>query len=131
MNEKTLHEHLFACQQVCQLLLDENRLLKTTGSAPCSEFLEDKRAGLRQLEAAVAALRALHIGPADLTPAHRAIIEKTQQIVLKTMLIDRENEQLLRKCLTREMTVPAVRPPMDHVHRLYSKYTSSTQTAAQ
>jgi len=95
ITEKALHEHLFACEQTYHLLLDENRMLKTTAAPPGDDFLEQKRVALRQLDSALAALRALGVHIADLTPQHRAIIQKTQQIVLKTLLLDRENEQRL------------------------------------
>ena len=120
ITEKALHGHLFACEQTYHLLLDENRLLKTTAAPPGNDFLEQKRVALRQLENALAALRALGVQLADLTARHRSIIRKTQQIVLKTLLLDRENEQLLRKCVAASRPDPArLRPTLDQIQRLY------------
>jgi len=129
--EKVLHEHMFACEQTYQLLLDENRLLKTTATPPGNDFLEQKRVALGQLECALAAVRAFGVPADDLTPEQRAIIQKTQQIVLKTLLLDRENEQLLRKCTAAARpNPPQVRATLDQIQRLYRKHTISPDVAA-
>ena len=112
-----------ACELTYQLMLDENRLLKTTGSPPGNDFLDQKRTALRQLELTLEMLRGGV--PGDNPPAVRALIQKTQQIVMKALLLDRENEQLLLKCTTpKRFEVPQVRPTLDQIQKIYRKYST-------
>jgi hypothetical protein len=56
-------------------------------------------------------------------------MEKAQQIVLKTLLLDRENEQLLLKTTlpaTRK-SVP-LRPSATHLQRIYGKWGAGIQS---
>jgi hypothetical protein len=119
--EEILEEHMAACEQTYELMLDENRLLKTTGIPPGEDFLGQKRNALGQLDSALTMLRTL--GDPEVTSRQRATISKTQQIVLKALLLDRENEQLLLKCTTqRRSVVPQARPTLDQIQRLYRKH---------
>lgn len=113
-----------ACELTYQLMLDENRLLKTTGLPPGDDFLGQKRAALKQLEDALAMLRSLQDPLTGRSAQERAAIQKTQQIVLKALLLDRENEQLLRKCtVVASRAAPAqVRPTLAQIQRLYRKH---------
>jgi hypothetical protein len=122
VTENALLEHMAACESMYQIMLDDNRLLKATGAPPGDELLAQKRAVLGQLEDALARLRAQRDALGSLTPRQRAAIQKTQQIVLKALLLDRENEQLLLKCMTgRRPAMPQVRPTLDQIRRLYEK----------
>ena len=123
--ENALQEHMSACELTYQLMLDENRLLKTTGAAPGDDFLAQKREALRQLENGLAMLRAHTMEGGK--PQDRAMIQKTQQIVLKALLLDRENEQLLRKCVAKQREkMPQVRPTLDQIRRIYQKNAAVT-----
>jgi len=130
VTENALQEHMAACELTYQLMLDENRLLKTTGIPPGDDFLGQKRAALKQLEDALAMLRSLRDPLAGWSPEDRAAIQKTQQIVLKALLLDRENEQMLRKCTvaTRAAT-KQVRPTLDQIQRLYRKHAVPEEVA--
>ena len=130
VTENALQEHMAACDLTYQLMLDENRLLKTTGIPPGDDFLGQKRAALKQLEDALAMLRSLRDPLTGWSPEDRAAIQKTQQIVLKALLLDRENEQMLRKCTvaTRAGT-PQVRPTLDQIQRLYRKHAIPEEVA--
>jgi hypothetical protein len=119
-DHNALQEHMAACELTYQLMLDENRLLKTTGAAPGDDFLAQKRAALKQLEDGLAMLRANAAGGGN--PEDRAMVRKTQQIVLKALLLDRENEQLLLKCMARRREMPQVRPTLDQIRRIYQKH---------
>jgi hypothetical protein len=123
MSEKTLQEHMAACELTYQLMLDENRLLKTTGAAPGEDFLGQKRAALKQLEDSLAVVRTLRKPKGEWGAEERAAIQKTQQIVLKALLLDRENEQLMRKSVAGERPKAAqARPTLDQVQQLYRKH---------
>jgi len=132
VTDNTFLEHMAACELMYQLMLDDNRLLKTTGAPPGVDFLEQKRAALKQLESALAMLRAQHDSLDKLTPKQRSIIQKTQQIVLKALLLDRENEQLLLKCMVSSRpTAPQVRPTLDKIQRLYRKHSAPAEVSAE
>lgn len=122
--ENTLEEHMDACEATYQLMLDENRLLKTTATPPGDDFLGQKRIVLGQLDKALAMLRSLANPLPDLSARGREAIVKTQQIVMKALLLDRENEQLLLKCTAaaRRPAVPQARPTLDQIQRLYRKH---------
>ena len=123
LTENALLEHMAACELTYQLMLDENRLLKTTGTPPGDDFLGQKRIVLRQLETALVMLRSLGDPLPDFTPEQRATIRKTQQIVLKALLLDRENEQLLLKSTAPPRPeMPRMRATLDQVRRIYQKH---------
>jgi hypothetical protein len=118
--ESTLVEHLRLCEETYQILLDENRILKQSGQPPDSEFLNQKKALLLQFEVTNRTLSG-----ANRTEARRfrPAIKKTQQLVLKTLLLDRENEQLLLKCALGEK--PRVKwslPPPTRVEKTYREH---------
>jgi len=129
--ENVLMEHLAACELTYQTMLEENRILKATAAPPEDGFLSRKRTVLAQLEGALAMLRSLGDSPTALTAQQRATIMKTQQIVLKALLLDRENEQLLLKYTApaRRAAAPQVRPTLDQIQRLYRKHGSSQEAA--
>jgi hypothetical protein len=131
-NENALLEHLAACEATYYLLLDENRLLKTTNAPPADDFLVQKRAALRQMDKTLTIIRAFRASVQALTPEQRAMIQKTQQIVLKALLLDRENEQLLLKCVVvSRQPVPQIRPTMDQLQRLYRKHGLTAEVSAE
>ena len=124
--DHTLLEHAAACQLTYQTLLEENRLLKSTAAPPPEDFLRQKHHVLAQLDGALSALRHLGASQPHFTPAQRAIIAKTQQLVMKTLLLDRENEQLLHKCNIQERRTAnlKVRPTLQQIQRIYGKHTA-------
>jgi hypothetical protein len=93
--EATLAEHFVLCEETYRILVEENRILKQTSQPPDRDFLNAKRALLLRFEVSNRAL-----AEADRAEARRsrATIEKSHQLVMKTLLLDRENEQLLFKC---------------------------------
>jgi hypothetical protein len=131
--DDTLLEHLAACEVTYQLMLDENRMLKATSAPPGDDFLEQKRSALGKLDSALASLRALGDCLPNLSARERATIVKTQQIVLKALLLDRENEQLLFKCAltSRRAAMPQVRPTLDQIQRLYRKHGGANDAPVQ
>jgi hypothetical protein len=67
-----------------------------------------------------------------MSAGHRGTIQKTQQIVLKALLLDRENEQLLLKSVAPpRRDVPRARPTLDQIERLYRKHGAASVAEAQ
>lgn len=121
----TLAAHAEICSDLYDLMLDENRFLKASGRSREEAFLNRKRAMLASLTRSLEAVRegAGHRGSP--TPELRAAMEKVQQITLKALLLDRENEQLLFKAALQPKPAAAVapaRPVASQVERTYGKY---------
>ena len=122
MLESTLQNHINVCEQIYALILEENRLLKQSGNELAETMLEQKRALLVLLEESLENLRDANASLTPRTPNQSALIDKAQQMILKTLLLDRENEQLLlRKAMP---STPSVRPTAGHLQRIYGKYSS-------
>jgi fructose-specific phosphotransferase system component IIB len=122
MTQETLEEHMAACESAYEVMIEENGLLKSEG-ALSDDFLERKRAALARLDAALEGLRGLGERGGNLSAATRAAAKKTQQIVLKALLLDRENEQwLLKVSAPKRRDVPQARPTLDQIEKLYRKH---------
>jgi hypothetical protein len=125
--ESTLIEHLRLCEETYQILLEENRMLKQSGQRPSNDFLNQKQSLLLRFEVTN---RTLAEASRQEARRFRATIEKAQRLVLKTLLLDRENEQLLLKCALGEK--PRVKwslPPPTQVTRTYrDNYSSEKNT---
>ena len=116
---EALHLHGEICESLHELILKENRSLKSTGTPPDEAQLAVKRTVLAELSASLAQLRARTVGRA--TSESRAAAAKAQQTILKALLVDRENEQLLLQCDTPPRPVPTLaRPPSAHFQRAYA-----------
>ena len=116
---EALRLHGEICESLHQIILKENRALKSSGRAPDEDILQAKRALLAELTASFAVIRARSAGRA--TPEIRAAAEKAQQAILKALLVDRENEQLLLQCDVVQRSAPVViRPPVTQFQRAYA-----------
>ena len=116
---EALRLHGEICESLHQLILKENRALKITGKAPDEDLLQAKRALLAELTASFALIRARSAGRA--TPEVRAAADKAQQAILKALLVDRENEQLLLKCdVVPRPPQTVMRPPAAQFQRAYA-----------
>jgi hypothetical protein len=108
--EAIFYSHLALCEETYQFLLEENRILKQTGQPPDGEFLNQKQSFLLRFDVSN---RALFDSSRIEVRQHRPVIEKAQRILLKTLLLDRENEQLLLKSALRK---PATNPSTYDAH---------------
>lgn len=80
------------------MLLDENRILRGAGMLEESGVLDKKRMLLKALDDSLQEMRqAAKVSPAAKTTALRSVAAKAQRVLLKAMLLDKENEQLLLK----------------------------------
>jgi hypothetical protein len=90
--------HSTLCEEVYNLLLDENRILRGSGELERSGLLEKKRMLLSALDASLQRMRQeAGASAVKKTPALRSVAAKAQRVLLKAMLLDKENEQLLLK----------------------------------
>jgi hypothetical protein len=90
--------HSALCEEVYSFLLEENRVLRSSGRLMQQGILDKKKMLLGALAESLGRVRAsARAGKIAKTPALRAATLKAQRILLKTMLLDKENEQLLLK----------------------------------
>jgi len=90
--------HGTLCEEVYSLLLEENRILRGAGELEKSGVLDRKRMLLNALDTSLQQMRqaARSIAVAK-TPVLKTVATKAQRVLLKAMLLDKENEQLLLK----------------------------------
>ncbi|HEX4666326.1 MAG TPA: hypothetical protein VH207_06985 [Chthoniobacterales bacterium] len=124
--QATLDEHLALCEETYHLLLEENRLLKQTGQPPDDAFLSRKQELLPRLDLSNQA-----IAKADPTEARyfRQTIGKAQEVVMKTLLLDRENEQLLLKSALAQK--PRAMQPVASPARVQRSYAEAAAQSGQ
>ena len=90
--------HSALCEEVYTFLLEENRVLRGSGRLMQQGILDKKKMLLGALEESLGRVKAAaRAGKVAKTPALRAASLKAQRILLKSMLLDKENEQLLLK----------------------------------
>jgi hypothetical protein len=90
--------HSLLCEEVYNLLIEENRVLRGSGGMEQWEVLEKKRLLLKALDDSLSTMRqSSSVAKAPKTPALKAVAAKAQRVLLKAMLLDKENEQLLLK----------------------------------
>jgi hypothetical protein len=94
----SLYAHSSLCEEVYDFFLEENRHLRSS-DRPVSEELSDrKRFLLNALDASLRRLREnIKQGGFKKSALLRGAAAKAQRILLRAMLLDKENEQLLLK----------------------------------
>lgn len=95
---EVIFAHTALCEEVYSFLLEENRVLRSSGRLMQQGILEKKKMLLEALSTSLANVRAAAgAGKGKRSPALRGASQKAQRILLKSMLLDKENEQLLLK----------------------------------
>jgi hypothetical protein len=95
---EVIFAHSALCEEVYSFLLEENRVLRSSGRLMQQGILDKKKMLLGALMDSLARVKAsARAGKVAKTPALRAATLKAQRILLKSMLLDKENEQLLLK----------------------------------
>jgi len=118
---ETLDSHFQLCQEVHQLLLEENRLLQTTRKPPEKSFLDRKQALLPRLDDAVRALQIARLSAPLNQSGHAPSAERVQKKLLAILLLDRENEKLLLKhSFQNSAARMAEKPDRNTVRRAYA-----------
>jgi hypothetical protein len=94
--EEAIQNHRAICDDLYALAVEENRFLQEQRRPAEPALVERRRAALKRLDEAVAALRSLPAGGVK-DPSRRDALEKTQARIMQILQIDRENEQLLTR----------------------------------
>jgi len=105
-----LARHLALCDELYQLCVEENRILKQEQRPPDTAWREKKQALAGRLDASLGALRENPAAPGE----HGGeTLERARQRSLQILHLDRENEQLLLRCSLAPARVPPA-PPAPH-----------------
>lgn len=92
-----IKDHLLLCEQVHELLLEENTWLKTKKVAPDMDLITRKQQILPQLDESLASLKKLkpeYFSPFD---DSKKLVGDSHSKLLQIFYLDRENEELLLK----------------------------------
>ncbi len=120
----SLTTHGEICDDLYELMLDENRFLKANDRARGDALLTRKRAMLASLTSSLDQMRERASHGVRTSPELRTAMEKVQQTILKALLLDRENEQLLLKSTLQPKAAVATGapPPASQLQRIYGKF---------
>ena len=92
-----ISSHLALCDEVYQLLLEENTWLKTEKSAPTMDFLNRKKAVLPKLDESLVLFKKLKPELFDPFDDTKQLVKDSHSKLLQIFYVDRENEDLLIK----------------------------------
>ncbi|HNX04682.1 MAG TPA: hypothetical protein PKI32_04235 [Opitutales bacterium] len=121
--EEIVRGHMALCDDVLAVIMEENRILRSTGAPPLEDFLSRKRTLLPRLDQSLERLRAVRESGTPVSEGLRRTIESAQNKLMKIFMLDRENEQLLLKAtmpVARMGAMPVIRRTTpDRVRRTY------------
>jgi len=109
------------------MLLEENRILRTTGTPPSEELLTRKREFLPRLDTSLEKLRAINADGARLSREEAAAVQEGRNRLMQVMMLDRENERLLLKAALPAPFKAALAPVAPgQVARAYARHAPKT-----
>jgi hypothetical protein len=127
---RDLKQHLALCQEIFNLVERESNMLRDPGKVALFEFCQLKKNLLPRLNQSLEALRRHRVNWQKLGREERArhpeigmLLRQNQDLIMKIILLDRENEQtLLRRGLVPPRELPSVNRQRPHfVADLYSR----------
>ena len=122
---ESLNTHTALCDEIYDLMIEENRHLRSSGKPPADALLGRKSTLLGTLSFSLERIRAALAQSVPTSAEIRQAVQRAQQTILKALLLDRENEQLLLKCtMQKRPAAVAPRPAMAHLQRIYGRSTA-------
>lgn len=122
METEVVDKHLTLCEDILGILNEENRMLRREPPKVEDSLLEEKRALLPQLDESLAALKTLHEANPDLHSTVKEKLKSAEKKIMRILLLDRENEQLLLKSLFPKVGKPTAKPSMNSIKGIYEKH---------
>lgn len=125
-----LKAHQVVAQDLLRLVEREGQALRQGGDDSLQPFFDEKQALLARLKDSVARLKELRTGWTSLPAARKAefpevsqLLRQTQDLTMKIIVLDRENEQsLLRRGLVPPREIPSANRQRPHfVADLYKR----------
>ena len=121
----SLNTHAALCEEIYDLMIEENRHLRSLGQPPADALLGRKSTLLGTLSFSLERIRAALAHSMPTSAEIRQAVQRAQQTILKALLLDRENEQLLLKCTMQKRPVSVTpRPARSQVQRVYGRSTA-------
>ncbi|HEX9785096.1 MAG TPA: hypothetical protein VGA56_20500 [Opitutaceae bacterium] len=121
--ESVIRDHLEICSQLHELLLEENRVMRTTCALPPEELMERKRSFLPLLDASLQRLREINADGHHLGREASAAVMEGRKRLMQLLMLDRENERLLLKASLPPQVKAAFAPVIPgQVARAYQKH---------
>ena len=114
--------HLELCDELLQILNEENRALRQQGGVISDELLEQKRSYLPRLDESLAELKRLQLESPEILPAVKEKLTSAQNKIMRILLLDRENEQLLLKSVIPKVTKPVHQRSLQSIKGIYEKH---------
>jgi hypothetical protein len=119
---ETLNEHLRVCQELLQATEQEGLALRRTDKPSLSDFYQRKKNLLPRFNQSLDCLRKHRVDWQRLSLDERAswpevgmLLRKNQDLTMKIIVLDRENEQaLLRRGLVPPRELPSVNRQRPH-----------------
>jgi hypothetical protein len=122
---ESINTHSALCEEIYDLMIEENRHLRSSGQPPADALLSRKSALLGTLSFSLERLRAGLAEAAPTSSEIRKSVQHAQKTIMKALLLDRENEQLLLKCTMQRRPVPPnFRPAAAQLQRAYGHATA-------
>jgi hypothetical protein len=117
-----LNEHLALCQEILNIVESEGQSLRRPGQPSHFEFYQLKKNLLPRLNQSLDGLRKhrvnwqrLNLDERARHPEVGALLRKNQDLTMKIIVLDRENEQaLLRRGLVPPREIPSVNQQRPH-----------------
>jgi hypothetical protein len=117
-----LRAHIAVCEELLQLVQRESQALNAPEEYPTFDFYQHRKALLPRLEQSAAQLKKIRLFWQNLPPAERKhspevpkLLRTGQDLTMKILMIDRENEQmLLRRGLLPAKSLPPVQRQRPH-----------------
>ncbi len=126
---QTLREHCVLCEEILALVMREKKAWKDYDAPPSMELYQAKKALLPKLNESLEKIRSCRAAWQKMTPKERAqasqigaLLQQTQNLILKIIVLDRENEQVLLRRGLGPARPPAPRQQQPHfVAELYRR----------
>jgi hypothetical protein len=131
---KDLRAHLVLCEEILQVVTRENQALRSPGGCKGLEGGPARQVFLKRLDESLGRIRAhrqvwqgLTAGERARYPEVAASLRANQELIMRAIILDRENEQaLLRGGLLPARQVPPVQRQRPHyVAELYRRHASA------
>lgn len=127
---ETLRQHSAVCHELLKVIQEEHRSLTGEGEIQSFEFHQRRRLLLPRLDESLTSIRRqvtswqeIPVVERSRFPELAALLRSTQDLVMRVIVMDRENEQvLLRRGLVPPRHVPAAQRQQPHfVAELYRR----------
>lgn len=126
---QTLREHCALCEELLSLVMREKKAWKDQDAPPSLELYQAKKALLPRLDQSLEQIKTCRAAWQKMTPKERSqygeigvLLQQTQNLILKIIVLDRENEQVLLRRGLGPTKPPAPRQQQPHfVAELYRR----------